>query len=119
MQMRTGEAPTGIWVVIWSVEESITATVLENLLTTNKDSALADGPRVQTMSSKGRRHLLKEAQPVNVSWRRSERCRCPFFLRRNATAFALRNIAVMRILVFILEFSFRVVSSGVDRICLH
>jgi hypothetical protein len=57
MQMRTGPVTTGIWAVIWSVEESITATVLDNLVVTNKDSALADETRAQTMNSKGRRHL--------------------------------------------------------------
>src|SRR6266516_4227058 len=40
--MRTDPVPTGIWVIIWSVEESITATVLDNLVTTNKDSAIND-----------------------------------------------------------------------------
>ena len=40
--IRTGASPTGILVVIWSVEVSITATASDNLVTTNKEDAKAD-----------------------------------------------------------------------------
>src|SRR5439155_18886527 len=56
--IRTGPLPTGILVMTWSVESSITATASDNLVTTNKECAKAEEAKAQTMNSKGRRALL-------------------------------------------------------------
>src|SRR5262249_47420839 len=70
------------------------------LVTTNKCSALVDGTRAQTMSSKGSGAF--------------NRVRCLAVRLTNAIALAVRNIAVIRILVFILDFSFKVSPFGLN-----
>ena len=56
--IRTGPLPTGIVVVIWSVELSITVMASDNLVTTNNEGAKADEAKAQTMNCKGRKALL-------------------------------------------------------------
>jgi hypothetical protein len=75
-------------------------TVSEFSAMTNKYSALADGTRAQTMSSRG-------SGTVN-------RVRWLAVRLTNAIALAVRNIAVIRISVFILDFSFQVSLSGLN-----
>jgi hypothetical protein len=68
--IRTGKAPTGIWVTTWLVEVSITATSLEYLAGTKRDWAKAEDAeaKAKIIDSKGRRYVFivkdTELRPV-------------------------------------------------------
>ncbi|MGH7981998.1 MAG: hypothetical protein ACREFF_02495 [Candidatus Udaeobacter sp.] len=59
MAIRIGKVPTGISVITWFVELSITATLLEYLLVTKRDCAKAEDPKANKITnSKGRRYVF-------------------------------------------------------------
>ncbi len=58
--IRIGTAPTGIWVTIWLVEVSITATSSEYLAGQKRDRAKAEEAKAKAkiINSKGRRYVV-------------------------------------------------------------
>src|SRR4030095_14824911 len=60
MTIRIGKVPTGIWVITWLVEISITATSSEYLAGTNRDWAKAEDAKAKAkiINSKGKRDVF-------------------------------------------------------------
>src|SRR2546423_4631817 len=84
------------------------------------DCAKAELPNAHPANNKGKTNFFTacEGQFLSLIWDLN-RVRCLAVRLTNAIALAVRNIAVIRISVFILDFSFPSFFVRVERICLH